>query len=221
MRAVFEGKTKGYGKLDYVTAFYVKALEYIKGTSIEVAFVSTRTITHGEQVAPLWSYLLAEGIRINFAHRSFWWTNSARGKAIVRVVIIGFSMVDRPRKILFEYVGDSDEPIATRATNINPYLVDFDDILITKRNKPFFDVPKVTRGSHPVDGGFLLLSDREKAEYINKEPQGEEYIRQLMGGAELLYNVKRWCFWLEDIDPPTFDACRSCERELQELRRFG
>lgn len=201
MVTVFSGKIRGYGKLDYVCSWYLKTLEYIKGTAIEVAFVSTNSITQGDHVAPLWEYLLAEGISINFAHRSFLWSNQARGKAGVAVVIIGFATVDRERKLLFEYVGASDEPIAVQAKNINPYLVDAENILIKARKSPICDVPKMTRGSHPVDGGFLLLSDAEKAAYIKKEPLGEKYIRRIIGAKELLYNIKRWCFWLEDADP--------------------
>ena len=198
MATVFSGKIQKYKTLDYVCSWYIKALEYIIGTSIEVAFVSTSSITQGEQVAPLWDYLLAEGIRVNFAHRSFKWANLARGKAGVAVVIIGFSTVDRPQKELFEYVSAIDEPITTRASNINPYLVDAEDTLIKSRSAPLCDgAPKMVWGNKPVDGSNLILADAEKAEYLSKEPQGEKYIRQFIGATELLYDIKRWCFWLD------------------------
>jgi hypothetical protein len=201
MDAIFKGKIKKSRKLDYVCSWYLKALEYIKGTSIEVAFVSTNSITQGEQVEPLWEYLLAEGVRINFAHRPFKWSNLARGKAGVSVVIIGFATFNRERKRLFEYVSVSDEPIEVQAVNINPYLVDAENTLIKTRNAPLCDVPKMRRGNHSIDGGFLLLTHEQKAEYVKREPQGEKYIMELAGATELLYNVKRWCFWLTDIDP--------------------
>ncbi len=200
MDTVFGGKVQNYGKLDYVSAWYIKALEYIQNTAIEVAFVSTNSITQGEQVAILWEYLLAKGLRINFAHRSFKWANLARGKAGVTVVIIGFSTFDRGRKTLFEYV-KADEPIEIRAARINPYLVDAEDTLIRNRTAPLCDVPKMTRGNHPVDGGFLILTDAERAEYVLREPQGEKYIRQLISAKESLHKIKRWCFWLVDADP--------------------
>jgi hypothetical protein len=200
MDAVFNNKrVRNYRKLDYVSAWYIKALEYIKGTPVEVAFVSTNSITQGDQVAILWDYLLAEGARINFAHRSFHWSNLARGKAAVTVVIIGFATFDRERKELFEYVGD--EPIATSAAHINPYLVDFEDLLIKSRSAPLCDAPKMMRGIYPFDGGFLTLTDAERADYLKREPQGEKYIRPIITAKVFLDNVKRWCFWLVDADP--------------------
>ena len=105
--------------------------------------------------------LLAKGLRINFAHRSFKWANLARGKAGVTVVIIGFSTFDRGRRTLFEYV-KADEPIEIRAARINPYLVDAEDTLIRNRTAPLCDVPKMTRGNYPVDGGFLILTHAER-----------------------------------------------------------
>jgi hypothetical protein len=201
MEEVFKGKSKEYKSLDYVSAWFIKALEYIKGTAIQVAFVSTNSITQGEHVTILWEYLLAEGARINFAHRSFKWSNLARGKAAVFVVIIGFATFDRERKELFEYVSASDEPIATRASNINPYLVDAENRLIKNRMAPLCNVPKMAWGTKPSEGGFLLLTDVERAEYIKREPLGEKYIRQIIGAHELLHNIKRWCFWLADVSP--------------------
>ena len=114
----------------------------------------------------------------------------------------------------------SDEPIATRPANISPYLVEADNTLITKRAAPFFDVPKVTRGTHPVDGGFLLLSDAERAEYIKKEPNGEKYIRRLIGAKELLHNIKRWCFWLEDADPSELRHLSLLRERIAKVREF-
>ena len=147
-------------------SWYVKAQEYIEGTNIEVAFVSTNSITQGEQVGILWKYLLTEGLRINFAHRTFVWSNQARRKAAVFVVIIGFANFDRKNKQLFEYVGSSAEPIELHVRNINPYLVEGEDEVITPRKSPICDVPSITWGNKPVDGQWLLLTDAEKEEYL-------------------------------------------------------
>ena len=220
MEVVFSGKIQKYRSLDYVSSWYLKALEYIKGTAIEVAFVSTNSITQGERVAPLWEYLLAEGIHINFAHRSFKWSNLARGKAGVAVVIIGFARVDRGKKSLFEYVSATDEPIERRATNINPYLVDAENILIKIRKVPLCEVPKMVRGNYLVDRGFLLLTDEERDEYITKEPQGARFIRQIIGADELLYNIKRWCFWLVDTDPSEFRQLPLLRERLAKVQAY-
>jgi hypothetical protein len=220
MDIVFKGKIQNYGRLDYVCSWYIKALEYIKGTTIQVAFVSTNSITQGEQVAPLWEYLLAEGIRVNFAHRSFKWSNLARGRAGVTVVIIGFAMFDRERKRLFEYVNDSDEPIETNAKRINPYLVDADNTLINKRNEPLCNAPKMMRGIYAFDGGFLFLTDAEKAEYVAREPQGAKYIRPITSAKEFLNNIKRWCFWLVDADPSELRRLPLLRGRIEKVKEF-
>jgi N-6 DNA Methylase len=220
MDAVFGGKLKIYKNLDYVCSWYIKALEYIQNTQIEVAFVSTNSITQGAQVAVLWGYLLANGVCINFAHRSFHWSNLARGKAGVTVVIIGFATFDRGLKELFEYVKSSDEPIETNPTKINPYLVDAGDTVIKTRKSPLSDAPKIVKGNIPVDSSFLLLTDAEKEEYIMREPSGAKYIRPFIGAKELIYDIKRWCFWLVDIDPSEFRNLPLLRERIEGVRRF-
>ena len=155
-------------------SWYLKAQEYIAGTDIEVAFVSTNSITQGEQVGILWEYLLNAGTRINFAHRTFDWSNQARGNAAVFVVIIGFATFDRKNKQLFDYPDPLSEPVELPAKNINPYLVDGELMVITSRKRPISDVPPITFGNKPVDGQFLLLTDAEKEEYLAREPEGAE-----------------------------------------------
>ncbi|MGZ4848174.1 MAG: DNA methyltransferase [Halobacteriota archaeon] len=220
MAAVFSGKVERYKNLDYVCSWYVKALEYVKGTSLEVAFVSTNSITQGEQVAFLWEYLLAQGARINFAHRSFHWSNLARGKAGVTVIIIGFATYERERKQLFEYVGVSDEPIETHPAHINPYLVDAENILIKTRKTPLCDAPRIVKGNIPVDGSFLLLTDKDKLEYLEKEPDGAQYIYPFISAKEFLYNVKRWCFWLPNVDPAELRRLPLLRQRLAKVREF-
>ncbi len=161
IETVFD-QAKGVGVLDYVTGWYVKAAKYIQGTEIKCAFVSTNSITQGEQVGILWHSLFKHGIKIHFAHRTFKWSNEASGKAAVYCVIIGFGNFDADKKLLYEYENIKGEPHEVTVKNINPYLLPADDIVIESRQKPVCDVPEMSFGNMPLDGGNLLLSDEEK-----------------------------------------------------------
>jgi hypothetical protein len=201
MELVFSNKIRNYRLLDYVCSWYLKAQEYIRGTNTEVAFVSTNSITQGEQVSVLWEHLLAEGLHINFAHRTFDWSNQARGRAGVFVVIIGFATLNRKKKLLFDYPEPFSDPVELHPDNINPYLAAGEDIIVKSRSSPISNVPSIAFGSMPNDGAFLILTDEQKAEYEAKEPQGAKYIRPLVGAKEFLDNKNRWCFWLINADP--------------------
>src|SRR3989344_4486360 len=156
------GKLKGAGELDYVSCWYVKAVRYIKGTDISCAFVSTNSITQGEQASILWPELMRLGVHINFAHRTFKWTNEAQGNAGVYCVIVGFSLVDNTPKRLFDYEAVSGDPHEIKAKKINAYLIDGPDIVITSRRKPIADVPIPSFGSMPNDNGLLLFTDNKE-----------------------------------------------------------
>ncbi|KXK38594.1 MAG: hypothetical protein UZ09_BCD002001363 [Bacteroidetes bacterium OLB9] len=154
---------QGAGVLDYVTAWYIKAAKYIQGLKTKVAFVSTNSIVQGEQTSILWGQMLNKyNIKIHFAHRTFKWSNEAKGNAAVYCVIIGFANFDTNNKVIFEYEDIKGEAHEIKAKNINPYLVDAKDILITKRTNPLCNVPKMSFGNMPLDGGNLILSDEEK-----------------------------------------------------------
>lgn len=204
--AVFSG-TKGAAFLDYVSAWYGKASQYIQNTKIKCALVSTNSITQGEQVSVLWGTLLNEyGIKIHFAHRTFKWTideKKAKGMRIaaVYVVIIGFSAHNVDQKFLYEYETLTSDPHKIKVNNINPYLVDGNDLTITKITKPICDVPEMMKGSQPTDGGNLILSTVEKAELIRLEPLAEKFIKKYIGGDEFINNKVRWCLWLKDVSP--------------------
>jgi hypothetical protein len=201
MASVF-GTLHGAGLLDYVACWYVKATNYIHiNPSIDVAFVSTNSITQGEQVSVLWSYLLAQGIHIRFAHRTFQWSNEARGMAAVHCVIIGFGTSDAEKKTIYEYEDIRGEPHAVAARNINPYLVDAPDVLLTARRAPLGNVPEMANGGKPTDGGNLLMNDEEKAELLQAEPQAKKWIRPYLMGEEFINGISRWCLWLKDISP--------------------
>lgn len=162
------GNAQGVGVLDYVTAWYVKAAKLIQNTKTKVAFVSTNSIVQGEQVGILWNILLnMYGVKIHFAHRTFKWSNEAKGNAAVYCVIIGFANYDTQNKIIFEYEDIKREAHELKAKNINPYLVDAKDIIIKKRSNPICNVPIIFKGNQPTDGGFLILSEDEKNEYLN------------------------------------------------------
>ena len=180
--------------LDFVAAWYIKAARYIQDTRIACAFVSTNSITQGEQVAVLWAEMLQRyGIKIHFAHRTFKWSNEASGKAAVHCVVVGFANFDTASKTIFEYADIAGEPLAIAARNINPYLVDAPDSILQNRRTPICNVPEVAFGNMPNDGGNLLMTDDEKNALLAIEPQAEKWIRPFLGAEEFINNIKRWC----------------------------
>jgi len=203
------GEKRGSGVLDYVTAWYLKASAYctlphatgdLKKT--RCAFVSTNSISQGEQVGILWNELFNKyKIKIHFAHRTFSWSNEARGKAAVHVVIIGFSNYDISDKRIFEYENIKGEPHENKVSNINPYLVEGRDFIFTSKNTPICNVPEMFKGSQPTDGGNLLMEDSEKNLLIQHEPQAEKYIKPFLSADEFINGKSRWCLWLIDIQP--------------------
>lgn len=201
-RLVFNGVDSG-GLLDFVAAWYVKAARYAQvNPVIRCAFVSTNSITQGEQVGVLWGWMLAQGIKIHFAHRTFSWNNEARGKAAVHCVIVGFGLEDVPNKIIFEYEDIKGEPHAVKVANISPYLVDSLDVVLPRRSMPICNVPRLQKGNQPTDGGNLILSSDELAIFKAAEPiNAKKFIKQLMGAREFIHNELRYCLWLLDATP--------------------
>jgi len=208
------GRIPGQGVLDYVTAWYVKAAAYIQGTQLRVAFVSTNSITQGEQVGVLWQFLFAQGIKIHFAHETFAWESEAKGKAHVHVVIIGFGAFDASPKRLYGYeavAGGSGkdgakEPVVTVAevTNISPYLVAGPDSVLTARSRPICPVPPIVFGSMPNDGGHFLLSASDRKRLLEEEPRAAKYLRRFVGAEEFLNGIERWCLWLQGENAAEF-----------------
>ena len=188
---------KTAGKIDYVSGWYFKAAQLMQGTDIRTAFVSTNSITQGEQVAGVWKPLYDRfGIHIDFAHRTFRWDSEASIKAHVHCVIVGFSPAPNqaPKRI---YTMERYQ----EAENINPYLLDAPNAFVDSRNKPICDVPLMTTGNRPADGGHLIIEADEYDEFIAKEPNALPYIKRLVGAAEFINNKKRWCLWLVGISP--------------------
>ncbi|MGH7236949.1 MAG: DNA methyltransferase [Candidatus Saccharimonadales bacterium] len=194
---------RGSGVLDFVTAWYARAAKYMLGNKlIQCAFVSTNSISQGEQVSVLWKYLLAKGLHINFAHQTFKWSNEGRGVAGVYCVIVGFGYTQKSEKFLYVYHDIKAEPLKVPAKNINPYLVDAPDALIESRQKPICDVPPMSFGNMPLDGGNFLLNNDEKNEILNANSEAAKYIRPFIGAKELLNGGDKWCLWLANIMAP-------------------
>ncbi|MCC6491518.1 MAG: N-6 DNA methylase [Pirellulales bacterium] len=178
MRIVW-GDENGGKVVDYVGCWYLKAIEYMKASRIRTAFVSTNSISQGEQCAVLWREIYRRGQpMIIFAHRTFPWESEARGRAHVHVVIIGFTLSNGNNKRIFDYESGDGEPTATRASNINPYLVDGPSVLVESRSMPISTVPVIVFGSMPNDGGHLLLNREERRLLLRQSPEAKRYVKR-------------------------------------------
>jgi hypothetical protein len=214
------GEIKNHGLLDYVCSWYVKAIQYIQETDIKVAFVSTNSITQGEQVGVLWEYLLKNGVNIHFAHRTFRWFNKARGKAQVYVVIIGFSLFDIPKKRIFDYETPKSDPMELKAKQINPYLIEYKDILIKNRTNPICDVPHIVFGNMPNDKGNFLFSAEDKNDFLKSEPAARKYIKPFISAKQFINNIERWCLWLKDISPSEINKLPGIKKRVENVKQY-
>ncbi|AII52386.1 class I SAM-dependent DNA methyltransferase [Hymenobacter sp. APR13] len=218
--AVAGPKLQGAGVLDYVAAWYLKAAQYVQNTAIRVALVSTNSITQGEQVSILWGEMLRLGVHIQFAHRTFKWSNEARGNAQVFCVIVGFGQDALPVRRLFDYATPRSEPQELKVKNINPYLVDAENVIVGKRSKPLSNVPEISYGSMANDGGNLLLSDEEKNELLQKEPEAAQFIRRFMGSQEFINKIPRWCLWLVEASPSQLKNLPEVAKRIEAVRLY-
>lgn len=211
----------GSGVLDYVTGWYIKAAKYIVDTKIKVAFVSTNSIVQGEQTSILWGRMLNKySIKIHFAHRTFKWSNEAKGNAAVFCVIVGFANYDTNNKSIFEYEDIRGEAHELKAKNINPYLVDAKDLIIKKTSNSICNVPEIKFGNQPIDGGYLLMKEDEKNEAIKSEPSIEKFIRQYVGSVEFINNIPRYCLWLNDAEPSELRKSTFITERLKKVKTF-
>lgn len=207
---------KTAGKIDYVAGWYFKASQFIQGTSIRAAFVSTNSITQGEQVAGVWKPLFERfGIHIDFAHRTFRWDSEASLKAHVHCVIVGFSVADNTKvKVIF----DSDVPKTVK--HINAYLADADNVFIESRTQPICDVPVMQNGGKPTEGGFLILTEEEKNNLIKDEPQAAKLIRPYMMGKDFIVRRPRYCLWMAGVAPSIIRNCPKVLKRIQQVREY-
>ena len=211
------------GLLDLVAAWYVRAAQYIAHNPlIQVAFVSTNSITQGEQVGVLWPWLLGHGIRIRFAHRTFQWSNEGKGVAAVHCVIIGFGMGVPERHTLFTYPdGIKGEPTALVVKNINPYLADGPNVVLQRRGRPLCpEAPEMGIGNKPIDNGEYLFTTEERDTFLQREPGAAPYFRRWLGADEFLNGYERWCLWLGDAEPSALKALPLAMERVANVRAF-
>lgn len=207
---------KTAGKIDYVSGWYFKAAEFMLESNIRTAFVSTNSITQGEQVAGVWKPLYDRfNIHIDFAHRTFRWDSEASLKAHVHCVIVGFSIAKSFRdKRLFS--GEQMKIV----NNINFYLVDADNVFIEGRTKPICDVPVLQNGGKPTEGGNLILTIEEKNELLSSEPLAEQFIRPYMMGKDFINRKPRYCLWLVKANPAMVNKCPKVKERIQNVKEY-
>ncbi len=215
IETLFAGNKRA-GKLDFVAGWYKKAADYALNTKIQCAFVSTNSITQGEQVSTLWQDLIESGLVINFAHRTFKWNNEARGVAAVHCVIVGFSMMTgSSEKILY-----SEDSIPQVVKHINSYLTAAQDVFIPVCSNPLCNVPEMTNGNRPTDDGNLIIEDSELSAFLKDEPNAEKFIRQLRGAKEFINNQKRWCLWLKGASPAELKSMPFLMKRVDAVKTF-
>ena len=219
------------GVIDYVACWHKKAVKIMKEHShIRTAFVSTNSICQGEQVAPLWRNLFDYGVKISFCHRTFQWSNEARNTAAVHCIILGLTCGEISQRVIYDYETPKSQPVSREVSNINPYLIDYENILIDKASRPIAkDVPVITKGSEGTDFGYLIIESKEEFDEILREcPQAKKWMPSYKGGDEVINGKDRWCLWLVGVSPDVIrksslikeriDAVRKKRAESKKLR---
>lgn len=210
---IFGEKWKNVGNLDYVCCWYKKAAELMKDKpQARAALVSTNSICQGEQVANLWQPLMAEGLQINYAHRTFRWDSEATLKAQVHCVIVGFSYFDNKDRIIY----DNDKAI--KASHINAYLIAAPNVFVESRVRPLCDVPRIGIGNKPIDGGNYLFTKEEMEAFIKLEPKSEQYFKPWYGSEEFIHQRPRYCLWLGDCSPAELRQMPHCMKRIEAVR---
>ena len=220
IRAIYvdeKGKPyKAAGKIDYVSGWYFKSAQFMQGTMIRSAFVSTNSITQGEQVAGIWKPLYERfGVHIDFARRSFIWDSEASLKAHVHCVIVGFSVAPN-KNVKRIFMAERFQIVE----NINAYLIDADTIFIEGRAKAICDVPALQNGGKPTEGGFLILSPEEKASLLSTEPQAAAFIRPYMMGKDFINRKPRYCLWLVGVSPSQINKCLNVKKRIEQVQKY-
>lgn len=220
MELVFDD-AKRAGRLDYVAAWYFKSAEYISNSKTKVAFVSTNSISQGEQASILWDVMFKKfKIKIHFAHRTFNWNNEAKGNAAVHCVIIGFANFDTTKKRLFEYDDIKGLPHEIIVKNINSYLIEGKDFIIESRSKPIHSFPEMAKGSQPTDGGFLILSEDERDELLAKNKLLKPFIKRYLGAFDLLNNNIRYCLWFVNVKPNELNEFKEVKERFESVKKM-
>lgn len=206
---------KGTGNLDYVTGWYKKAAEVVQSSRIQVAFVSTNSITQGEQVPIFWRQMLNMGIHIDFAYRTFRWDSEASIKAHVHCVIIGFSVLPEKKKRRL-YTTENYQEV----NNINPYLIDAPSVLIEGRSQSICNALPILYGSMPIDDGHLILGQEDVDKLLSENPNNQRFIKKYVGGAELIQGKKRWCLWLKGATPKELQSSSIIMERIKATAEF-
>lgn len=214
LNAVF-GKWKNAGNLDYVSCWFKKAVEFIKGTSIRAALVATNSVSQGEQVAILWKPLFEMGVHIDFAHRTFQWDSEATIKAHVHCVVVGFSTAQSNKPKL---IYSSDRPQIVE--NINGYLLNASNLFIENRATPISPVPEINYGSFALDDGNYTISLEEYDEIEKQDKQALKFLRPFIGAHELLHNKKRYCIWLKGVNPSEIKSCEIIMERVKKVQEW-
>lgn len=210
---VFED-LKGANNLDYISCWFKKASNYLEGTNGQCAFVTTNSISQGEQVSILWPQILSDKIEISFAHQSFKWENNAKANAGVTVAIIGLSNRSNLQKTIYT------DALNQTVDKINPYLVSGRTVYIKKRTKPLSNFPEMSYGSMPNDGGFLLLTEKEKTEIILANPESKSMIKRFIGAAEFLKGQNKYCLWIDDDSYPAAMRIEEINARILKVESF-
>lgn len=217
LRALFPAASNS-GDVDYVGGWYMKATDYVGQRNIDCAFVSTNSITQGEQVSILWPTVFQRGFLIQFAHRTFKWRSEARGAAHVHVVIVGFSRTNRSRKVIFDHTDATTREVV--ATNISPYLVDASNTAVSSRTTPLCDVPAIAMGNQPIDDGNYIFTEAQKAAFLASEPAAAQFMHRYIGAEEFLNGNDRWILWLANCTPTQLRAMPLVLERVEAVRAF-
>lgn len=213
MKIVFSS-INNYKKLDYIACWFYQATQYIKNKNAKYAFVTTNSITQGEQVALLWPLILNKGQEIDFAHQSFKWTNNAKGNAGVAVVIIGIRNIDSSDKFLY------NQNLKQSVKNISPYLTNTSNVYVSPRTNPLSNLPSMIKGSSPGDNGNLLLDQDEKNEIISKYPEAEKFIKKYIGASEFIKGTNRYCIHITDKNVKEAYKVKALEERFEKVEIF-
>ena len=221
LEIVYQGTQIKYGILDYVAAWYIKSIKFIENTNARISFVSTNSITQGEQVLILWDWIFQQNIRIIFAHQTFKWTNEAKGKAAVHCIIVGIAKKDISyNPLLYSYDHVDSNPIKKNVNNINPYLIEGNDFLIKNRKLPICNVPSISFGNMPNDDGNFLFTEKEKNEFLLLEPNAKIYMKEFISSHEFLNGEKRYCLWFNDIEPNLLKSLKHCLDRINNVKKY-
>lgn len=213
MARIFSPVLKSYKDLDYVAAFVLKAAQFNRLTNSSSAFVTTNSVTQGEQVGMLWPLVFKEGNFISFAHTSFLWSNLASNKAAVTCVILGLSSRPMGEKKLF------DEETVRSVPNISPYLVATDTVIVAKRSRALSEIGHMQSGNKPTDGGALVLSTEEKDQILARNPEAAHFIKHYVGSRELINGGSRWCIWVEDAELAEASKIQEFRTRFERVRQ--